>query len=101
MNKSPELRNPREILERKHSSALYNEASIPSGMALGSAVHEALAAYHRRLQTGQNTRIDQIQSTFIAAWQEQVSERPVQYREGEQPPHQCQANAEYTLELLH
>jgi len=56
---------------------------VPSGMALGSAVHEGLAEYHRQLSLGHNVTTSQLQSVFLRSWQQREQERPIQYRDGE------------------
>jgi len=40
---------------------------------LGSALHSALAEYHRKLQAGESAQPHQIRATYLAAWDEQVS----------------------------
>ena len=55
----------------------------PSSMALGSAVHEGLAEYHRQLMADRKVTTGQVQSTFLKSWSQQERERPIQYRDGE------------------
>lgn len=56
---------------------------ISSGLALGSAVHEGLAAYHRGLQAGQETDVVKIQTVVLATWANREAEAVIQYRDGE------------------
>lgn len=56
---------------------------LPSGMVLGSAVHQSLAEYHRGHQSNQPSSKDHIRQTFLAAWTEAEQERPIQYRSGD------------------
>ncbi len=56
---------------------------VPSGMALGSAVHDALAEYHRHHQHGQPVPAGHITTTFVAAWERQEQDRPLQFKEGQ------------------
>ena len=58
---------------------------IPSSMAFGSAIHEGLAAYHRRLMAAEPTTNAQVHDAFRAAWQANEQERPIHYRESETP----------------
>lgn len=54
-----------------------------SGMALGSAVHEGLAEYHRHLQSNQPIPAGYIQEAFLSAWQASEDRQPVQFKDGE------------------
>ncbi len=54
---------------------------IPAAMALGSAVHEGLAEYHRHLQVNEPVPADLVQETFLNAWQASEDRQPVQFRE--------------------
>ena len=56
---------------------------IPSAMALGSSVHEALADYHQHLQLGQPLADRRIQQTFLSAWGRNESRQPIQFKGGE------------------
>jgi putative RecB family exonuclease len=56
---------------------------VPSGMALGSAVHQALADYHRHLQLGRSVSRERIQETFRNAWGQNGQQTPIRYRDGE------------------
>ena len=55
-----------------------------SSLVLGSAVHVALAEYHRSLQSGQVPTTDSIQDAFLANWSERELERPILFTDGEQ-----------------
>lgn len=55
---------------------------IPSGMALGSAVHETLADYHHRLQSGAPIVPAAMRDVFVGAWQRRITDK-IQYRAGE------------------
>jgi putative RecB family exonuclease len=54
-----------------------------SGQVLGSAVHAALASYHRSLQTYRTISSDCVVTALVDAWNERASEKPVIHREGE------------------
>src|SRR5687767_567693 len=54
-----------------------------SGMVLGSAVHEGLAHFHRKLQGNQEVLTDEVKEAFLQAWQKSENERSVQFRDGE------------------
>src|ERR1700691_3606722 len=54
----------------------------PSGLVLGSSVHEALAAYHRGLQENQSITTDQIKQAFIRAWQSRRFSERVSFDSG-------------------
>jgi putative RecB family exonuclease len=56
---------------------------IPSNMALGSAVHAALADYHQHLQLHQPLPERRLQQTFLSAWGQGESQQPIQFKEGE------------------
>jgi putative RecB family exonuclease len=51
--------------------------SVSDALILGSALHSALAKYHQTLQAGELVQPDQIQSAYLAAWDEQASRGPV------------------------
>jgi len=52
---------------------------VAHGLVFGSAIHEALAEYHRHLQLDQPVEAEHIRSTFRAVWQAREAETPVQY----------------------
>ena len=54
-----------------------------SAMVLGSAVHESLAEYHRRLQENQSDAAKCLQETFLHAWKMNEERQPIQFRESE------------------
>jgi putative RecB family exonuclease len=56
---------------------------LPSGLVLGSAVHQALAEYHRRLQSNKKVSRDEVRVAFLNAWTEAEQDRTVQFREGD------------------
>jgi putative RecB family exonuclease len=56
---------------------------IPSNMALGSAVHSALADYHQHLQLHQPLPERRLQQTFLSAWGQGESQQPIQFKDGE------------------
>lgn len=58
-------------------------ASTPSSLALGSAVHEALAMYHRQVQQRTVPTALAVQEAFLIAWEEQERNRPIQFKEKE------------------
>lgn len=64
--------------------AKYPKPFLPSGMVLGSAVHQALAEYHRGLQAKQPASRNRIHETFLTAWLTSEGENKIQYRSGEQ-----------------
>ncbi len=59
------------------------KAFTASGLVLGGAVHEALAAYHIGLQTGRPINKEQLTDAFLAGWQKRHAEGPVQFGKGE------------------
>lgn len=48
--------------------------TISDALVLGSAVHSALALYHRRLQSGEVVTAESIQQAYLDAWDGQVGE---------------------------
>ncbi len=56
---------------------------LPSGLVLGTAVHQALAEYHRRLQSKKSATRDEVRTAFLEAWNDAEKEKPVQFRNGE------------------
>ncbi len=64
--------------------AIIPRPFVGSGMVLGSAIHEGLAAYHRQLQMQKLPSNSEIKERFVDAWHAAESERPIQYRESEQ-----------------
>jgi len=45
------------------------ERSTSSALTLGSAIHQALAAYHHTVQQGQPCGLDNVRTVFCQAWQ--------------------------------
>jgi len=56
---------------------------VPSAMALGSAVHEGLAEYHRCLQFNEPVSTSGVQEIFLNAWQASEDRQPIQFRDKE------------------
>jgi putative RecB family exonuclease len=56
---------------------------IPGAMALGSAVHEGLAEYHRHLQSNEPAPAGGVHETFLNAWQASEDRQPIQFKEGD------------------
>jgi CRISPR/Cas system-associated exonuclease Cas4 (RecB family) len=50
----------------------------PSSLVLGSSIHEALALYHRSLQTQQPATKEQVQTSFLEAWKTRNTTETVQ-----------------------
>lgn len=59
------------------------KSSVGTSLALGSAVHAALADYHRQLQADQTPLADRLHQTFRQAWDGIETEKSLQYRPGE------------------
>jgi RecB family exonuclease len=53
--------------------------TVPSGQALGAAVHAALAAYHRSIKDGKPRDADAVKRGFLDAWQERQAGEVIQY----------------------
>jgi len=56
---------------------------VPASMVLGSAVHAALAAYHRGLQAGSSLAFHALEATFLQSWQSQQRDAVINYRSGQ------------------
>ena len=56
---------------------------ISSGLLLGSAVHEALAEYHRSLQQGRPIEPHQIGDAFLTTWKRRGEHEQIQLRTDE------------------
>jgi CRISPR/Cas system-associated exonuclease Cas4 (RecB family) len=56
--------------------------TVPGGQALGSAVHAALAAYHRSIKDGKPLDADAVKKSFLDAWQERQAGEVIQYGAG-------------------
>ena len=59
------------------------KAFTASGLVLGGAVHEALAAYHHGLKTCQPLTKEKLTDAFLTGWQNRHSEGPVHFSKGE------------------
>lgn len=54
-----------------------------SGQVLGSAVHEALAAYHRSIQEGRSCDREAVMGAFVKAWAERETRETIRYSDGD------------------
>ena len=54
---------------------------MPSGLLLGSALHEALAAYHQGRLEGKELGLDDLCAAFLERWGKE--QMPVEYGKGE------------------
>jgi len=54
-----------------------------SGLALGSAVHESLAVYHRSLQQTRPVPPETVRKVFLTAWRTRNEHETIRFREGE------------------
>lgn len=59
------------------------QEGVSSSLVLGSAVHSALEAYHRRLQQQRDVSLEELQTAFLDKWQWREREIPITYRAGE------------------
>lgn len=57
--------------------------SISSGLALGSAVHAALAEYHRRLKDLEAIDAETVLKAFQDGWAEKETNETIQFRDGD------------------
>jgi putative RecB family exonuclease len=57
---------------------------VPSGQALGSAVHEALAVYHQSIKDGKPVGADAVRTSFLEAWERRAGNQVIQFGPGEQ-----------------
>ena len=57
--------------------------SIGTGLALGSAVHAGLAAYHQRLQRKEAIDTEAVLKAFHECWDEKELNETIQYRDGD------------------
>jgi len=57
--------------------------STPSGLILGSAVHAALADYHRRLQRQEAVMAEGVVTTFRETWNDRESKEQITFKEGD------------------
>jgi ATP-dependent helicase/DNAse subunit B len=61
------------------------QPTVSSSLALGSAVHAALAAYHRSVQQDEPTDASKLRQVFADAWHRREGEARIAFREGESP----------------
>jgi putative RecB family exonuclease len=59
------------------------ETTVSSRQILGSAVHHALAEYHRGLQTDQVVSIDHLHRAVVEGWRPQNAQATVIFKDGE------------------
>lgn len=59
--------------------------TVPSGQALGSSVHAALAAYHQSIKDGNPIDAEAVTRSFLDAWAKREADEMIQYGTGEQP----------------
>lgn len=57
--------------------------TVSSGLVLGSAVHHALAEYHRALQAGQSVTKDHLHEAVLKGWENREAEGTVVFKSGE------------------
>lgn len=57
--------------------------STSSSLVFGSAVHAALAVYHRALKDNAEVTTDQIEKTILRAWDEARVQRKIEFKDGE------------------
>lgn len=55
----------------------------PSGMLLGSMVHEGIAAYHLRLQVGEKATLQELKPAMLSTLLQSEAQRPTIYKPGE------------------
>ncbi len=55
-----------------------------SGLAFGSAIHSALAWYHKQLMTGNGITINDLHRIFDADWYSMKTENEIRFKEGEE-----------------
>ncbi len=61
------------------------QTTVSSSLVLGSAVHAALAAYHRSVQQDEPTEAGKLRQVFADAWRRRESEARIAFRDGESP----------------
>ena len=59
------------------------QTTVGSGLVLGSAVHHALAAYHRGLQAGRPVTTEHLHQAVQDGWQRREAEARVLFKSGE------------------
>lgn len=55
---------------------------ISSDLVLGSAIHEALAFYHRKIQLHQTVELSELKCLFEAAWRNRESKQGLLFKRG-------------------
>lgn len=63
------------------------QRSTPSPLALGSAIHEALALYHRGIQDRLPARPESVLARFRQAWEERKQQELIVYSQGTEQGH--------------
>ncbi|HEV7281403.1 MAG TPA: PD-(D/E)XK nuclease family protein [Pirellulaceae bacterium] len=58
-------------------------SGVGSGLVLGSAVHQALAIFHRRLQRKEPTEPNLLRDSFLDEWRNREQEERIEFRGGE------------------
>jgi putative RecB family exonuclease len=58
------------------------QPTVSSGLVLGSAVHAAIAEYHRDLKDGKVPRVDRIKQAYVAEWDRRDG-MEIAYKDGE------------------
>ena len=56
---------------------------LPSNLVLGSAVHEALATFHRNIQVGEPPTKEKLKEEFLAGWSRRQGEVPIRFGKNE------------------
>lgn len=63
------------------------QRSTPSPLALGSAIHEALAHYHQGIQDRRPVRPEAVLASFRRAWEERKQRELIVYHQGTEQGH--------------
>jgi CRISPR/Cas system-associated exonuclease Cas4 (RecB family) len=56
----------------------------PSGLAFGSAIHSALAWYHKQMMNGNGVDLSRLHKIFDADWYSLKAEKEIRYKDGEE-----------------
>lgn len=56
---------------------------VPTGLALGSSIHSALAYYHSHLQAGSPVPADEVYQSFRDAWQTRMTHENIRFQDDE------------------
>jgi putative RecB family exonuclease len=56
---------------------------VSSDLVLGSAIHEALAYYHRKIQLQKSSELKELQALLEAAWQSRESRQGLMFKRGQ------------------